>query len=50
MTLTKQERQSDAEFLLHVEAQRRVLLLRETTASLPYVFVPRLSAAYVNKL
>jgi hypothetical protein len=50
MTLTKQERQSDAEFLLHVEAQRRVLLPRETTASLPYVFVPRLSAAYVNKL
>ena len=35
---------------MHVEAQSRVLLPKKTTASLPYVFVPRLSAEYVKKM
>jgi hypothetical protein len=50
MSLTRRENQSDAEFLLFVEAQRRVVLPQEPKTSLPYIFVPHVSDAYFYKL
>ena len=50
MSLTRRESQSDAEFLLYVEAQRRVVLPHEPKTSLPYIFVPRVSDTYFYKL
>jgi hypothetical protein len=50
MSMTKKRGQGDADFLLEVEAQRKMVIPHEPSNNLPFIFVPKLSREYVDKL
>lgn len=43
MSMVRGTGQSDADFILSVEAERRVIMPGEITDNLPYIFVPKLT-------
>jgi hypothetical protein len=50
MAMSRKRGQGDADFLLEVEAQRKQIIPHEPSNNLPFVFVPKLSREYVEKL
>jgi hypothetical protein len=50
MSMIRGVGQSDADFLIAVEAERRVIMPNEPTSNLPFIFIPKLTQAYVDKL
>ncbi len=50
LTMQPTAGQTDADFVLAVEAQRKLVVPHEPADNLPYIFVPRLSRAFKRKL
>ncbi len=50
LTMEPTTGQSDADFVLAVEAQRKLVVPQEPANNLPYIFVPRLLHAFKRKL